>query len=340
MTRRAPRNAEKTWIPVNGIKQGMFITGIGAGKPVLLFVHGGPGMPEHWLTRRYPTGLERLFTVCWWEQRGAGLSYRPDIPASTMTLEQFVADTLAVTDYLRGRFATDRIYLMAHSWGSYVGIQAAVREPSRFEAYIGVSQITHQVASEQLSWRYMLDEYRARGDAGMVRRLERAPVTTSVPLPAGYDALRDKAMHGLGVGTTRDTRSVVTDIFLRSLLSPDYTLREKLGLWRGKMASRRTGLWDAMQATDLTRVVTDLEIPAYFFHGRHDYTVSYPLAKRYAGQLRAPLVGFYTFANSAHSPVLEEPERARKILLEDVLARSTSLSDEYPTAPRTASAGG
>jgi len=34
-----------------------------------------------------------------------------------------------------------------------------------------------------------------------------------------------------------------------------------------------------MQAIDLTRVVTDLEIPAYFFHGRHDYTVSYPLAK-------------------------------------------------------------
>jgi len=30
-----------------------------------------------------------------------------------MTLAQFVADTLVVTDYLRERFATDRIYLMA-----------------------------------------------------------------------------------------------------------------------------------------------------------------------------------------------------------------------------------
>jgi hypothetical protein len=39
------------------------------------------------------------------------------------------------------------------------------------------------------------------------------------------------------------------------------------------------------------------------------------------------LKGFYTFENSAHSPVLEEAEKARNILREDVLARSTALAD-------------
>ena len=47
-------------------------------NPVLLVVHGGPGMPDHFLTKRYPTGLEELFTVVWWEQRGTGLSYRSE----------------------------------------------------------------------------------------------------------------------------------------------------------------------------------------------------------------------------------------------------------------------
>ena len=84
---------------------------------VLLFVHGGPGMPEYFLTQRYPTGLEDHFTVVWWEQRGAGLSYHPGLPPETMTAEQFVLDTLAVTDYLRQHIRTvpDQLVLTVSS---------------------------------------------------------------------------------------------------------------------------------------------------------------------------------------------------------------------------------
>ena len=156
---------------------------------------------------------------------------------------------------------------MAHSWGSYVGIQVAARTPESFHAYIGVSQITHQIRSERLSYEYMLQRFTERGDSRMVRRLAAAPVTLGVPLPAAYDALRDKAMHVLGVGTTRDMRSVVTGLFLPSWAFREYTLGEKVKLWRGKRFSRRFGLWDQMQATDLSALVTELEVPAYFLHG-------------------------------------------------------------------------
>jgi pimeloyl-ACP methyl ester carboxylesterase len=107
--------SEKIWVDINGIEQGMFIESENDANPVLLVVHGGPGMPDHFLTNRYPTGLEELFTVVWWEQRGTGLSYRSDIPAETMTVDQFVADTLAMTNYLRARFGKEKIYLMGHS---------------------------------------------------------------------------------------------------------------------------------------------------------------------------------------------------------------------------------
>ena len=130
-----------------------------------------------------------------------------------------------------------------------------------------------------------------------------------------------------GWRTTRDMRSVVTGIFLPWWRSNDYTLREKVNLWRGKVYSRRAGLWDQMLATDLTKLVTGLPIPAYFLHGMHDYTVWYPMVKAFAGRLRAPMVGFYTFQDSAYSPVFEEPERMRAILRDDVLAAKTDLAD-------------
>jgi pimeloyl-ACP methyl ester carboxylesterase len=209
--------SEKIHVNISGLEQGMFIKSKNINNPVLLFVHGGPGMPEYWLTQRYPTGLEDLFTVVWWEQRGAGLSYSPDIPAETMTAEQFISDTLAVTNYLRNRFGKEKIYLMAHSWGSYIGIQAAARAPELYYAYIGTGQISYQIKSEQLAYEYALEYYKKNGNTGMVQRLEAAPPTMTVPLPAAYISLRDEYMHGAGIGTTHDMNSVVTGIFFPSL---------------------------------------------------------------------------------------------------------------------------
>ena len=322
--------SEKIFVDINGVQQGMFIKGKDVNNPILLFVHGGPGMPEYWLTQRYPTGLENHFVVVWWEQRGAGLSYSADIPSETMTAEQFVDDTIAVTNYLRERFGQDKIYLMAHSWGSYIGIQAAAREPDLYYAYIGVGQISHQIQSEQLAYQYALAYYKENGKQACVRKLEAAPPTLTVPLPTNYMALRDPYMHGAGIGTTRDMKSVVTGIFLPSWQFKEYTLGEKVNLWKGKFYSRSSSfsLWDKMQITDLGQQVTKLDVPVYFLHGLYDYTCAYPLAKEYFEKLDAPVKGFYTFESSAHSPMFEEPEKVQKILLEDVVNRTNTLADE------------
>jgi pimeloyl-ACP methyl ester carboxylesterase len=287
---------------------------------------GDRGCPTYFLTQRYPTGLEDCFTVCWWEQRGAGLSYYAHIPRETMTVEQLIADTLEVTNYLRARFGQAKIYLMGHSWGSFLGIQAAARSPELYDAYIGVAQVSYQLKSEQLAYEYMLEQFKKNGNTKMVRKLEAAPVTMTVPLPSSYDTLRDDAMHTLGIGTTHDMKSVVTGIFLRSWLSREYTLSEKVNLWRGKFFSKSI-LWHQFIATDLTNQVTALELPIYFFHGIYDYTVCYTEAKSYFEKLKAPLKGFYTFEQSAHSPLHEEPERMQTILRRDVLVGANGLAD-------------
>jgi pimeloyl-ACP methyl ester carboxylesterase len=73
--------------------------------------------------------------------------------------------------------------------------------------------------------------------------------------------------------------------------------------------------------------VPRLEVPAYFLHGRHDYTCTHAEAKAYFDRLEAPVKGFYTFETSAHSPIVEEPEKALRILREDVLCGRSGLAD-------------
>ena len=266
--------SEKVFVKINGVEQGMFIQSKDVTNPVLLYLHGG--IPDYFLTERYPTGLEKYFTVVWWEQRGSRLSYSADIQPGTITLEQMIADTLEVTNYLRQRFGKEKIYLMGHSGGSFIGIQAAAQAPELYYAYL---------------------------------------------------ALRDVAMHSLGIGTTHDMDSIINGILIPSFQSRDYTLKEKIDLWHGKASSGVASLWREMISTDLSQETPKLDLPVYFMEGIYDYTCSYTEAKAYFDILQAPVKGFYTFEQSAHSPFFEEPEKMQKILLEDVLAGANHLAD-------------
>ena len=111
--------SEKCFVKINAVKQGMFIRGRDIKNPVLLYVHGGPAFPNYFLIDKFAPGLENNFTVCYWEQRGGGLSYSPDVPLESMNFEQLASDAIEVTNYLRDRFGKEKIYMIAHSGGTY-----------------------------------------------------------------------------------------------------------------------------------------------------------------------------------------------------------------------------
>jgi pimeloyl-ACP methyl ester carboxylesterase len=204
---------------------------------------------------------------------------------------------------------------MAHSWGTFLGIQAAAQAPELYHVYIGVAQVSHQQESEKMAYQYMLSQYKANGNQAKLRKMkDYSAYLMNLPL-------RDETMHDLGIGTMHNMRSVFTGIFLPVMQCRAYTLAEKINIWRGKAALNNiTDLRRQMNETDMIRKVPKLKIPVYFFSGVYDYTVSYILAESYFKQLQAPVKGFYLFRESAHSPIFEEPEKAIRIMLEDVLA--------------------
>jgi pimeloyl-ACP methyl ester carboxylesterase len=318
--------SERVFIEVGGVRQGMIIQSADPANPVLLFLHGGPGMVEFFMEQEYPTGLEHDFTMVWWEQRGAGMSFWADISPESMTLSQMIADAIEVADYLRERFGQDRILLLGHSWGAYLGIQVAAAAPDRFLAYVGMAQIAHQLRSEVMARDYLIGAYRARGDEAMARRLEAAEVSMDGGTSPAWMRLRDRAMHGVGVGHTREIDSVITGIFLPMWRVRAYTLTEKINVWRGKLWSRPF-FWDELLRDDLATRLTVFELPIYFLAGRHDFTANAELSRAYFDRIQAPVKGFYLFENSAHSPLFEEPVRTRQILLDDILQQRKVLAD-------------
>ena len=323
--------SEKVFVKIGGVKQGMFIRGRDLRNPVLLFVHGGPSFPEFFLVEKYPTGLEDSFTVCYWEERGGGISFTPQVSLESMTLEQLVSDLIEVTNFLRERFSKEKIYLMAHSGGTAFAIQAAASSPRLFQAYIGIAQISKQAESEKTAYTYMLNRYIETGNSKMVSEFNKYPLigNDSYILPFFKSMLRDKAMHELGIGTMKNMKSIFKEIFLAVWLCRAYTLKEKFNIWVSKMTFiNKSGLRDQIISTDFTRIVQEINIPVYFFSGEYDFTVNYELSKEYLTRIKAPVKGFYTFHNSAHSPMFEEPQVLYDIMVEDVLNNTATLADK------------
>ena len=318
--------SEKLFLNINGTRQGMFIKSKNSDNPVLLYLHGG--MPDYFFTEKYPTHLEDNFTMIWWEQRNCGISYDPETAEDAASLEQLVDDTIVLTKYLLERFKKDKIFLMGHSGGTFPGVYVIDKMPELYAAYIGVAQMSDQVSSERIAFEFILKQSEETGNKKLAERLKNFSYNDDNKIPEGYLKIRDTAMHKLGIGTMRNIRNIITGLFLPSLCFSEYTLKEKYHLWAGKSRSGISQNWEEMTHTNLIETKNNFKVPVYFFHGLYDYTCSYELAKKYFNALTAPVKGFYTFRQSAHSPLFEEPEKMNLILTSDVINFQTHLADK------------
>ena len=323
--------AEKVFVEIGGVKQGMFIRGKNLENPILLFVHGGPGFPEYFLAEKYCAPLEEHFTLCYWEQRGSGLSYSPAMALEDITLERLQEDTVEVAKYLKERFHQEKVYLAAHSGGTAFAIEAAREAPDLFHAYIGIGQIVDQKESELRAYSFMQEEFSVTGESRMIKKLSAFPVLEDPSyLPEYFNSLlRDQAMHQLGVGTMRGMKSVERGLFWGVWKCEGYTVKEKINFWKAKIFfMNRSGIKEQVLNQKLLGTGFSLDVPAYFISGGFDMTVNYQLTRDFTQELEAPVKGFYLFRESAHSPIFEDPYRFVEIMLKDVKEGTNNLAEK------------
>lgn len=114
------------------------IRGHDKNNPVIIFVHGGPGSSEIPYAKKYQDLLEKNFTVVNYDQRASGKSYHFFEDYSNLSSDLLVDDLLAMTDYISERLGKEKVILIGHSYGTYIGMQAAYKAPQKYEAYVGI----------------------------------------------------------------------------------------------------------------------------------------------------------------------------------------------------------
>jgi pimeloyl-ACP methyl ester carboxylesterase len=321
---------EKNFIEIGGIRQGFFIRSENTENPVILFLHGGPGSPELAISLPYETSerLEKYFTVCYWDQRGAGMSFSKSIDTNTMTVEQMVEDTRQMTEYLKKRFNQQKIYLMGHSWGSFLGIKTIERYSENYLAYIAIGQVSNQLESEKLAYDYMLQHATEINDTKAIKDLTRYDRNASdFPIFKYIMTTRSLLMNKYGIGMTHKYLPM-TEVFKNMMFFEGYTLSEKINYLRGSLFSNNHFFDSVFIKEDFFRTSLLFDIPVYITHGKYDYQVSYALACEYFDVIEAPEKAFFTFENSAHSPNIEEPEKFVQIIREIALKNKENFTSD------------
>jgi len=305
---------QKEYVVINGVRQGMFFAGKDFSKPVILFLHGGPGSPEYALFHSDVTKkcMEDYFTICYWEQRGAGMSYNKKLAGNDITLDKLASDTIEVSKHLIAKFKVEKIYLMAHSFGTVLGIKAIQQNPELYHAYIPIGQVVNVRTSEQNIYNIMLDYAAKANDEQAVGQLKKIDSNApDFPTLKYMMAVRNRLTHKYGLGITRVPDKMST-LYKKLFFFSGYTMQEKINFFRG--LSFGIKLLPELSKVDLRNEPLTFHIPIYFMHGIFDGQVSLKLAKQYFEMITAPCKAFFEFINSAHSPNYDEQEEFVSVL--------------------------
>lgn len=303
-------------VRIGGIEQWVSVRGMDRRNPALLFLHGGPGymsLPMSWWFTR---GWEEYFTVIQWDQRGAGktllLNGRAAL-APTMTPERMIADAQEMVRWVARELGKERIFVLGHSWGSYLGLEVAKRQPDALHAYIGVGQITNAPESERRGWQFAMNAAREAGNSQAVRELQAIapyfPPGHPSPLKDLYVQRRWLEYYGGSMAYRHDS-AAESDL---ARLSPDYTDTEMAHIWEGNDFSEHHLLGQVLGVDEST--TRRLDCPLIVCAGRHDFVVNSELAAAWLTDIRAPFKQLVWFENAGHLMMTEEPGKFLVTLL-------------------------
>jgi pimeloyl-ACP methyl ester carboxylesterase len=315
---RAPKGIEESsFVRIGGIDQFVLVRGEDRNNPVILMLHGGPGLATSPLFAWYRP-WEKHFTIVQWDQRGAGKTYgRYGDATPDLTERRIVEDGIALSAYLCRHLHKKKIVLLGHSWGSELGLRMIAERPDLYAAYVGTGQVVNDAQDETLAYMMILTRARKSGDTKTVALLEkigRAPYKNADTLLAERQAVAPYSPANEQPGQYL-ARSIPAAFF-----APGFSLKD---IWDASFAgfySLRV-LEPAMEHFDAYRLGMKYDVLMFFVQGEQDTVTPTPLVQAFARNISAPYKEVIVLKDDGHGALLTDPDAFLRALLVHVQPR-------------------
>lgn len=289
-------NARSEWISIRGQNKN---------NPVLLFFAGGPGGSQMAAVRHELSELEKHFVVVVWDQPGSGKSYSAG--NENLTVNTYIEDGLALTEYLRNRFNHEKIYLVGESWGSALAVFLASKSPDYYHAVIGTGQMVDFLETENLDYDKAIEIATEKGDNDKINKLKE----NGRPPYYGSDVTWKSAEYLNYLSSYMNSNPKIQNSgyqTFRDIFSSEYSILDKINYLRG-IVNTFNYVYPQLYDIDLRTDYSKINVPIYFFLGRHDINAPISLVENYLNVLEAPHKEIIWFENSGHSPWINESDR-------------------------------
>lgn len=310
----------KEKVSLNGLEQKIHIKGNDESNPVLLFLHGGPGITNRHAVMQTNDDLLDDFTIVAWDQRGTAGSYK-GAKEEDLTIRQLTDDASALVDYLCKKFNKEKIFVIGGSWGSLLGTNLIYTHPERIAAFVGFGQFVNGHKNEVISWEYSLEEAEKAGNAKDVEELKRVGPPVDAIYKGGFDGMmtqRNIMMKYGGYSKNEGKRSYWDAMVKPMLLSGEYTIGDLYGLVKGyKFVLKK--MWPEVGAVKFDETHLNFTVPFFIFDGRLDKNTPADLVEDWFDKFKAPIKELHWFDKSGHNPMSDEPEAFKKLLKEKLL---------------------
>ena len=291
-------------VELNGTELFFSINSEAVDKPVILYVHGGPGDACVPLTKKYNSELEDDFTFVNLEQRGSGLSYYPfpESEKGQLVIEDMVEDIYLFTLYLLERLNQKKLILMGHSWGSVLGLLFIQKYPEFVSYYVGIGQVVNMKKNIEYQRAFLKDKM-PQNDFIDQLDLEGNLFDSSLILT------KKIVSFGGSVYGAKNYRQLT----LPFIFSKDYSLRNLIHRIKGSNQSIHY-FWMELLDIDFESC-RRFEVPILFCEGKNDYHVSSDLVSKYAKTIETEN-DIIWFEKSAHFPQWEESGKFNRVIKE------------------------
>ena len=310
----------KEKVELGGLLQTIHIKGNDKNNPVLLFLHGGPGMTNRHSVMTGNDDLLDSFTIVAWDQRGTCGSYK-GAKEETLTIDRITDDAHELVEYLCCKFNKKKIFVIGGSWGSLLGTMLLYKYPERIAAFVGFGQFVNGHQNELISWNFCLEEAEKAGNNDDVKKLlELGPPEKGI-YKGGYSGMRaqrDIMMKYGGYSKDEGKRSYWDAMIKPILKSGEYTVSDIYGYVKGyKFVLKK--MWPEVGAVDFKSNCTKFKAPIFIFDGRLDMNTPAELVEEWFNMIEAPRKELHWFEKSGHNPMFDEGDKFKALLKEKLL---------------------
>lgn len=281
-------------IELNGIPHKILVEEKTEDLPILITVHGGPGLPIPFgvgFRGQFPQ-LSNNFLLVQWDQYGVGINYAND---TSFAIDDYVDMLHDLVIKMDEKYPNREIFLFGMSWGTILNTKVANQIPDKIDGVISYGQVTSipiwkQAMNDELQKLKLTEKEK--------KELKNAMDDNSVD---GFKSALNMASNKTNLYTYKGDEASNWDYYMHAfhvMISPDYSLLDAIHAYSNPSGDAL--MYDHVMNVDMSKEQRSIKVPFLILQGEDDFITPVSYNENLVKQNE--FMSLKVFKNAGHIP--------------------------------------